>query len=123
VSRLAVRFLEAAYVAGEYPRSRFDGAFPGFTRGAVAAARRDAGLLTNRRIGQRIDSVTATGLRVTVDLLAVNQRAVAATAHVRLGFRTTGRFEKRVRVQGELRLTKREGTWKIFAYDLSKGAF
>jgi len=67
--------------------------------------------------------VTATGLKVKVDLLAVNQRAVAATAHVRLGFRTTGRFEKRVRVQGELRLTKREGTWKIFAYDLSKGAF
>ena len=123
VSRSAVRFLEAAYLAGEYPRSNFNGALPGFTSGAVAVARRDANLLTNRKIGQRIDSVTATGLRVKVDLLAVNRRAVAATAHVRLGFRTTGRFEKRVRVQGELRLTKREGTWKIFAYDLSKGAF
>jgi hypothetical protein len=26
-------------------------------------------------------------------------------------------------VQGELRLTKRDGAWKIFAYDLTKGAF
>lgn len=123
VSRSAVRFLDAAYLAGEYPRSNFNGALAGFTSGAVAVARRDANLLTNRRLGQRIDSVTATGLRVTVDLLAVNKRAVAATARVRLGFRTTGRVEKRVRVQGELRLTKHEGTWKIFAYDLSKGAF
>ena len=123
VSRTAVRFLDAAYLAGEYPRSNFNGALAGFTSGAVAVARRDANLLTNRQLGQRIDSVTATGLRVTVDLLAVNKRAVAATARVRLGFRTTGRVEKRMRVQGELRLTKRERTWKIFAYDLSKGAF
>lgn len=123
VSRTAVRFLDAAYLAGEYPRSNFNGSLTGFTRGAAAVARRDAALLTNRPIGKRIDSVTATGLRVKVDLLAVKKRAVAATARVRLGFRTTGRFEKRVRVQGELRLTKREGTWKIFAYDLSKGAF
>lgn len=123
VSRAAVRYLEAAYVAGNYPRARFNGSFEGFTPGAAAAARRDRDLLTNRKIGKRVDSVTATGLRVEVDLLAVRKRAVAATAHIRLGFRTTGRFERRVRVQGELRLTKSDGAWKIFAYDLTKGAF
>ena len=74
------------------------------------------------RIGERIDGVTPTSLRVKVDLLAVNERAVAATAHVKLTFRTSGNVTSRVSVQGELRLTKRDGKWKIFAYDLTKGA-
>lgn len=121
VSRTAVRFLEAAYVAGEYPRSDFNGRPPGFTAGAAEAARRQRSLLTNQRIGERIDGVTPTLLRVKVDLLAVRKRAVAGTAHVQLGFRTTGKVERRVRVQGELRLTKRQGDWKIFAFDLTKG--
>jgi len=122
VSRTAVGFLEAAYLAGDYPRSDFSGTFPGFTTGAAAVARRDRNLLTNQRIGERIDSVTPTLLRVKVDLLAVGKRAVAATAHVKLRFRTSGKVTKRVSVQGELRLTKRDGDWKIFAYDLTKGA-
>lgn len=121
VSRTAVRLLETAYLSGEYPRTDFSGSFPGMTPGAAAVARRQRNLLTNQRIGGRIDGVTPTLLRVKVDLLAVRKRAVAATAHVRLGFRTTGKVEKRVRVQGELRLTKRRGTWRIFAYDLRKG--
>ena len=57
-----------------------------------------------------------------VDLLAANKHAVAATAHVELGFRTAGDVRKRVRVQGRLLLTKQDGRWKIFAYDVSKGA-
>lgn len=122
VSRTAVGFLEAAYLAGDYPRSDFSGTFPGFTTGAAAVARRDRNLLTNQRIGERIDGVTPTLLRVKVDLLAVSKRAVAATAHVKLRFRTSGKVTKRVSVQGELRLTKRDGDWKIFAYDLTKGA-
>lgn len=121
VSRTAVRFLEAAYLAGDYPRSNFSEAFPGFSRGAARVARRDRNLLTNKRIGQRIDDVTPTALRVKVDLLAVHTRAVAATAHLRLAFKTSGRVTRRVRVAGELRLTKHDGHWKIFAYDLTKG--
>ncbi len=57
-----------------------------------------------------------------VDLLAVNKHAVASTAHVELAFRTAGKVSKRVRVQGRLLLTKKDGRWKIFAYDLSKGS-
>lgn len=121
VSRTAVGFLEAAYLDGDYPRSDFSGTFPGFTTGAAAVARRDRNLLTNQRIGERIDGVTPTLLRVKVDLLAVGKRAVAATAHLKLRFRTSGTVKKRVSVQGELRLTKRDGDWKIFAYDLTKG--
>ena len=46
----------------------------------------------------------------------------AATAHVELAFRTAGKIQKRYRVQGRLLMTKQNGNWKIFAYDLSKGA-
>ncbi len=122
VSDRAVRFLNAAYLAGDYPRQDFRDAYPGFTGGAAKVARHDRALLTNQPIGDRIDDVTPTGLTVKIDLLAANKRAVAATAHVALGFRTAGDVRKRVRVQGRLLLTKQDGRWKIFAYDLSKGA-
>jgi len=122
VSDRAVRFLKAAYLAGDYPRQDFRDAYPGFTGGAAKVARHDRALLTNQPIGDRIDDVTPTGLTVKVDLLAANKHAVAATAHVELGFRTAGDVRKRVRVQGRLLLTKQDGHWKIFAYDLSKGA-
>lgn len=122
VSDRAVRFLNAAYLAGDYPRADFRDAYPGFTGGAAKLARRDRALLTNQPIGQRIDEVTPTAIAVKVDLLAVNKHAVASTAHVELAFRTAGKVSKRVRVQGRLLLTKKDGRWKIFAYDLSKGS-
>lgn len=122
VARIAVRYVRAAYLAGDYPRKDFRDAFPRFTAGAARAARRDRRLLTNKTIGPRIDGVTPTGVEVKVDLLAVDKRAVAATNHVTVRFRTTGKVEKRFRVQGRLLMTKQSGRWKIFGYDLSKGA-
>lgn len=122
ISERAVRFLDAAYLAGDYPRADFRDAYPGFTRGAAKLARKDRALLTNQPIGDRIDDVTPTGITVEVDLLAVNKHAVASTAHVELAFRTAGKVQQRVRVQGRLLMTKKDGRWKIFAYDLSKGA-
>jgi len=122
ISARAVRFLNAAYLAGDYPRADFRDAYPGFTGGAAKVARKDRALLTNQPIGKRINKVTPTSIGVKVDLLAVNQHAVAATAHVALAFRTAGKVQKRVRVQGRLLLTKKDGRWKIFGYDLSKGA-
>ena len=45
VAEVVDRWLDAAYVGGDYPRSDFGDAFPGFTKGAatlaVAAARPD----------------------------------------------------------------------------------
>lgn len=122
ISDRTVGFLSAAYLGGDYPRGDFRDAYPGFTTGTAKLARRDRALLTNQPIGKRIDKVTPTGIDVTVDLLANNQHAVAATAHVELAFRTAGKARKRIRVQGRLLMTKRDGRWKIFGYDLSKGA-
>lgn len=122
VSGVAVRYLEAAYLAGDYPRSGFGEAFAGFTRGAAQVARDDRGLLTNQGVGARVEQVTPSSLRVTVDVLAAHGGARAATAHVNLLFRTEGGYAKRVQVQGRLRMTKQDGRWAVFGYELSKGA-
>ena len=123
VSGVAVRYLDAAFLAGDYPREGgFRSALASFTPGTAKAARGDLGLLTNAGIAPRVDEVTAARLGVTVDVLAVRERASAATAHVKLVFNTTGDVAKRVQVQGRLMMTKSDGRWRVFAYHLSKGA-
>ncbi len=122
VSGVAVRYLEAAYLLADYPTTDFAGAFEGFTPGAAKLAQADRGLLTNGGVGDRIEEVVPASLTTSVDVLGVGQHAKAATAHVKLVFRTTGDYEKRVQVQGRLLMTKQDGRWTVFAYDLSKGA-
>lgn len=113
-------WVDAAYVAGPWPRRDFSRAFPGFTRGARQQAYRDARLLSNVGIGARVDGVQATQRRLVVDLLAQDRRARAATARVRLAFRTRGEVERTVRVRGRLFLTPSPGGWRVFGYDLVK---
>lgn len=122
VSGVAVRYLEAAYLTGDYPRTGFGDAFAGFTPGAAQVARADRALLTNQGVGARVEEVTPASLRVTVDVLAADGGARAATAHVALVFRTEGGYAKRVQVQGRLRMTKQDGRWAVFGYEMSKGA-
>lgn len=121
VSRIAERWLTDAYVGGSYPRVRFGAAFADFSRGARSAARRDLRVMSNAGIGERIDRVTPTRMDIEVDLLAVDRRAVGATAHVLTTFRTAGREQGRFRVAGRLLLTKEDGHWTVFAYHVSKG--
>jgi hypothetical protein len=113
---------EAAYVGGDYPRRAFADAWPGFTRGAQAQARRDRDLMSNQDIGARIDGVRSRRTVLVLDVLAVQGRPVGVTARVRLGFRTTGDLERTVRVTGRLFLTRTDGQWKVFGYDVTKGA-
>lgn len=115
-------WFDAAYVAGDYPREDFTDAFPGFTAGAAEQAQRDARLMTNADLGSRIDSVRAVGRRVVVDLLGVRGVAEAATARVRLAFVTDGEVQRRVTVTGRLRLVREKGEWRVFAYDVARGA-
>jgi hypothetical protein len=123
VSGVAVRYLDAAFLGGDYPREGgFQPALESFTPGTARAARGDLGLLTNAGIAPRVEEVTPARLGVTVDVLAVGERASAATAHVTLVFNTTGAVARRVQVQGRLMMTKDDGRWQVFAYHLSKGA-
>jgi hypothetical protein len=123
VAGVVDEWLEAAYVGGDYPRdasSYDDSTWPGFTDGAARSAAADRELMSNADIADRIDGVTVKKREITVDVLAVDRRARAATARVRLAFRTTG-LERRVTVTGRVFLTKADGRWKVFGYDVAKG--
>lgn len=121
MTSIVQRWFNAAYVGGEYPRSDFRDAFPGFTPGARDRARRDIDLMSNKGIGQRIDDVTPTQSRVWLDVLGVRKKAVAVTARFRLKFETEGDYERKVRVHGRLLLTRQDGRWRIFGYDVARG--
>lgn len=111
---------DAAFVDADYPRSRYQDSFPGFTRGAAAQAWRQRDLTTSMRLGERIDALVPLRRRVAVDVLATRQVPRAATARVRMDYRTTGEVERRIRVQGRLLLTFDRG-WKVFGFDLTQG--
>lgn len=122
VGDLVDGWTEAAYLGGDYPRQDFSDAWPGFTPGAAQEAHGDRALTSNEDIGTRIDGVEPHKSTVRVDVLAVKQQPVGITAHVYLGFATTGDLEREVRVKGRLFLTPTPQGWKVFAFDLTKGA-
>lgn len=121
VAELVQGWFNAAYVGGDWPRSHFGDAFPGFTPGARAEARRDQVLMTNKQLGPEITDVTPTTSRIRLDVLAVDKRAVGATARFELGFETTGEKERAVRVTGRLMLSRQDAGWRIFGFDVAKG--
>ncbi|TGN64857.1 hypothetical protein EXE59_13465 [Nocardioides eburneiflavus] len=122
VGAVVDRWWEAAYLGGAYPRSSFPSAFPGFTDAAQKRARGDKALLTNQTGGPRIDSVIARKRSVVVDILATRGQARTVTAHVLLKFDTTGSKTGTTTVRGRLFLTRKRGAWRIFGYDIAKGA-
>lgn len=122
VRELVEGWERAAYLGGDYPRRHFARAWPGFTRGAQEQARHDRALMSNEDIGGRIDGVRERHSRVRIDALAVKRHPVGITAHVLLAFRTTGKVRRDVRVQGRLYLTRKDGHWRVFGYDVTKGA-
>ena len=68
------------------------------------------------------DSVTAKHRTVTLDILATDRQARSVTAHVLLRFETTGDKAGTTTVRGRLFLTRRGDAWRIFGYDVAKGA-
>ncbi|HSU00903.1 MAG TPA: hypothetical protein VLK03_00010 [Nocardioides sp.] len=122
VGAVVDRWWDAAYLGGTYPRSSFPSAFPGFTAAAEKRARSDKALLTNLTRGPHVDAVTARKRAVSLDILATGGRPRAVTAHVVLRFDSQGDRAGSTVVRGRLFLTHRRGAWRIFGYDLAKGA-
>lgn len=112
-------WIDAAY-AGDYPRTDFSNAYPGFSPGAAKQASRDS-LMSNAAIGDRIDTVELTKGRVRVDILAVKRRAVGITARFVLAQDVAGDVERSERIAGNLYLTYQRGAWEVFAYDAKRG--
>lgn len=123
VRRVLAAYVDAAFLAGRYPRSDFTDAFTTFTAGAARTARRDRDLLTNRRFGPSTESVRAVRRTAYLSVLAPSEVAAGVTARVSLDLvvrRSTGPSE-RVRLQGRLLLTRNaHNRWSIFGYDLSR---
>lgn len=115
-------WVEAAYLGGDYPRRDFSASWPGFTAGARDLAQQDKALMSNADIGDRVDAVELRRSKVRVDVLAAEQRPVGVTARVQFIFRTTGKVKRDVLVQGRLYLTRADGGWQVFGYDVTKGA-
>ena len=123
VARVVDKWLAAAYVDGDYPRGAgsFDEkTWPGFTDGAARTAKADKDLMSNADIADRIAGLVVKKREITVDVLAVDRTARAATARLKLAFRTAGDLERKVSVTGRVFLTKKNGKWKVFGYDVAK---
>ncbi|KAA1428837.1 hypothetical protein [Nocardioides antri] len=121
VAAVVDRWIDAAYVGGDYPRSDFSGAFSGFTGDAARLATRQAGLMSNKAVGGKVDGVTATRRVVSVDVLAPQGRPAGATAHVNLVMEITGDVERTEQVQGRLMLVRAKKGWRIFGFDIARG--
>ena len=122
VGEVVDRWWDAAYLGGIYPRRSFPAAFPGFTDGAEKRARSDKALLTNETKGSSVDSITARRRQVSLDILATDRRARSVTAHFVLRFEASGEKAGTTVVRGRLFLTFKRGAWRIFGYDVAKGA-
>lgn len=114
-------WIDAAYVGGEYPRSDFGDAYPGFTKGAAGLASKQSGLMSNQDVGEDVEAVTATRRVVRVDLLAPKGKVAAATAHVNLVMDLEGDPARTDQVRGRLLLTRKGGDWRIFGFDVERG--
>lgn len=114
-------WIDAAYLAGDYPRTDFADAWPGFTPGARALARRDADLMSNADIGGQVDGVEVERRVVKLDVVSHKQKPVGVTARVAVRFSTTGDTETHYRVGGRLYLIPTKDGWQVFGYDITKG--
>lgn len=125
VGRTLSAYVDAAFLAGGYPRSDFEASFGAFTEGGARQARRDIALLTNQPLGETTRTVQATRRTAYLSVLAPKGTVSGVTAAVDLVFRVDrgSRPGRRVRLKGRLLLTKdRSGSWTIFGYDLDRSA-
>ena len=123
VGRTVDTWIDGGFVGVDYPRHSFGTAFATFTGPAKHDARHQRRLMTNWQLRTRIDGVAVKKRKLSVDVLAPRGRPAGATVNVDLVFKTTGNAEQLVTVRGRLFLgPDRRGTWRIFGYDVSKGA-
>lgn len=122
VSAVVDRWLQAAYVGGDYPRatSTYGNVFPGFSKGAVAQAGKQMSLMSSATIAPHIDGVEVVSSDVHVDLLANNNHPVGAVARVRLVYDTTGERESRQIVRGSLDMVPTKSSWAVFGFNITR---
>lgn len=114
-------WVDGAYVGGSWPRTDVGTAFSGFSAGARKDAQTDLRVMSNADIGDQLTGVTAKRRDLSLDVLAVKQRAVAVTARLVLTYETTGEVTGARTVRARLFLTRGEQGWEVFGYDVAAG--
>lgn len=121
-------WFEGAYL-GDFPRADFTTAFAGFTPGAAKLARKQVALMTNAVVSDQIEAAEAVSRSVSLDVLAVEQKAAGVTATVDLVFTTSGGSGQTAEgstegsteeVTGTLDLTPAGSGWKVFGFDITR---
>ena len=121
VAAVVDRWIDGAYVAGDYPRTNFSDAFRGFSAGAARLAAQQPKLMSNAAVAERVETVTARKRVVRVDVLAPKGKPAGITAHVNLVIRLEGDVERTDRIRGRLLLTPRGESWQVFGFDVARG--
>jgi len=123
VGRAVDTWFDGGFVGVDYPAHSYPDAFKSFTPQARHDAFRQRALMTAGSLGSHIDGVTTLQRNVRLDVLAPQGRPSGVTARVVLRFKTTGQAKKKVTVTGRLFLTQGGGgAWRIFGFDVAKGA-
>jgi hypothetical protein len=119
VTEAVDRWIDGAYVAGDYPRRDFSDAFKVFSKDAAALAKRDR-LMSNASVGDRVESVTAVSRKLVIDVLAAKGRAVGVTGRFVLVLDLDGELQRTDRITGRLFLSHQHG-WQVFGYEVKRG--
>lgn len=113
-------YFDGAFL-GDFPRTDYAAAFAGFSeRAAADAQQRDLGLLTNQAISDQIETASATRRKVRLEVFSHDGHPRGGTAQFVLDFDTTGALAESRRVVGRLFLTRADGTWQVFGYDVAE---
>lgn len=121
VTKTVDRWIDAAYVAGDYPRNDFSDAFAIFSKDAAALAKRDRRVMSNAKLGARLDSVTAKTRQLRIDVLGHNGTAAGVTGRFVLVLDLDGEVTRKERIAGSLYLTYTGKKWQVFGYDVKRG--
>lgn len=119
VTEVVDGWLDAAFVEGDYPRSDFTDAFPGFSDGAARQAT-GVGGMSNTNLGPKVSGVDVVKRWVRVDVLAPGGKPAGATARVVLVMDLSGEVERRHRIKGRLVLRPAGGGWEVFGFDVRR---
>ena len=122
VSRPIARWINGAFLTGDYPRENFPAAFVSWTPQAAKQARADRTFTTNSALAPDLTSVVADRQRAGVYVFARHGRTGGATAKVllRLTAEKTDGSLVRSWIRGNLYLTRTGPHWRIFGYDLTR---
>ncbi|MBO0841643.1 MAG: hypothetical protein J2O46_00545 [Nocardioides sp.] len=125
VTKTVDTWLQAAYVAGTFPRPAATYSkviFAGWSPGAVAKAIKQYPLLSNAAIAPQIRGVRPISSLIGVDVLANKGVAIGVSADIRFIFDTAGPTASRETISGRLTMTPNGAGWQIFSYDIARSS-